>query len=247
MFAVFCLRLACGMMGALVLVPSRQVNPRFLRAHFLTALGLTAAALALGEQPGPWRWPAFAGVALGFCGWVVWSLDAAPAGAWLIGLTAGALTAASGALALASEPGGGSVGPLAEDFLSAAVLGTSTTAMLIGHSYLTAPAMSLAPLMRLLAALLVALALRAAGEAVAVWSWTVGRSVVNLEEETLLWLGLRWAVGLAAPLVLAGMAREAARIRSTQSATGILYVVVIFCFLGELTSQVLRAVPGSVP
>ena len=30
-------------------------------------------------------------------------------------------------------------------------------------------------------------------------------------------------------------------IRSTQSATGILYVVVIFCFLGELTGQLLRS------
>ena len=36
------------------------------------------------------------------------------------------------------------------------------------------------------------------------------------------------------------MAWRTARIRSTQSATGILYVVVIFCFLGELTSQLLR-------
>jgi len=42
-------------------------------------------------------------------------------------------------------------------------------------------------------------------------------------------------VGLVAPLVLTWMAWQTARIRSTQSATGILYVVVIFCFLGELT------------
>jgi hypothetical protein len=35
------------------------------------------------------------------------------------------------------------------------------------------------------------------------------------------------------------MAWETARIRSTQSATGILYVVVILVFLGELTSLLL--------
>jgi hypothetical protein len=35
------------------------------------------------------------------------------------------------------------------------------------------------------------------------------------------------------------MAWETAKIRSTQSATGILYVVVIVCFLGELTGQLL--------
>jgi hypothetical protein len=36
------------------------------------------------------------------------------------------------------------------------------------------------------------------------------------------------------------MAWQTARLRSTQSATGILYVVVICCFFGELTGQVLR-------
>jgi hypothetical protein len=40
------------------------------------------------------------------------------------------------------------------------------------------------------------------------------------------------------------MAWESAKIRSTQSATGILYVVVIFCFLGELSSQLLLATPA---
>jgi hypothetical protein len=42
------------------------------------------------------------------------------------------------------------------------------------------------------------------------------------------------------------MAWETARIRSTQSATGILYVVVILSFLGELTSQLLREKTGFV-
>ena len=46
-------------------------------------------------------------------------------------------------------------------------------------------------------------------------------------------------LGFVAPLVLGWMAWQTARIRSTQSATGILYVVVIFCFLGELTSLLL--------
>jgi hypothetical protein len=45
---------------------------------------------------------------------------------------------------------------------------------------------------------------------------------------------------LLLPLVLGWMAWQTTRIRSTQSSTGILYVVVIFCFLGELTSLLLR-------
>src|SRR5260370_963533 len=75
-------------------------------------------------------------------------------------------------------------------------------------------------------------------------SWTAEHSLVNLENETVLWLPLRWGVGLLAPLVLGWMAWESAKIRSTQSATGILYVVVICCFLGELTSQLLFSNTG---
>ncbi len=59
-----------------------------------------------------------------------------------------------------------------------------------------------------------------------------------------LWLGVRWVIGLVGPLVLGWMAWETARIRSTQSATGILYVVVILVFLGELTSQLLLEKTG---
>ena len=46
------------------------------------------------------------------------------------------------------------------------------------------------------------------------------------------------------PLALTWMAWQAARIRSTQSATGILYVVVLLSFLGELTGQLLRDTTG---
>ena len=59
-------------------------------------------------------------------------------------------------------------------------------------------------------------------------------------DDTQLLLPVRWLVGFAGPLVLGWMAWQTARIRSTQSATGILYVVVILCFLGELTGLLLR-------
>jgi hypothetical protein len=48
-------------------------------------------------------------------------------------------------------------------------------------------------------------------------------------------------LGFVGPLVFGWMAWQSARIRSTQSATGILYVVVIFCFLGELTGQLMHS------
>jgi hypothetical protein len=99
--------------------------------------------------------------------------------------------------------------------------------------------MSLTPLRRLLAVLFLATLARVGVAAVGLWSWTAGHSLFNLEDETVLWLPLRWGLGFVGPLVLGWMAWQTARIRSTKSATGILYVIVIFCFLGELTSQLL--------
>ena len=118
----------------------------------------------------------------------------------------------------------------------AAVLGTATTAMLMGHSYLIAPAMSLTPLLRLVASLFVSLLARALAGGLAFW--TSGISLSKLDDTTMV-LPVRWGPGIVLPLVLAVMAWQTARMRSTQSATGILYVAVIFCFVGELTSQLL--------
>jgi hypothetical protein len=112
--------------------------------------------------------------------------------------------------------------------------------MLLGHSYLISPSLSIRPLMRLLAAVAVAVAARAAADGYALARWTADHSLGSLTTEETLWLPVRWLVGFAAPLALDWMAWQAARIRSTQSATGILYVVVIFCFLGELMGLLLR-------
>jgi len=100
--------------------------------------------------------------------------------------------------------------------------------------------------MRLLAALFVATGLRMALAAWGLWSWSAGHSQINWEDETVLWLPVRWGLGFGGPFLLGCMARAAAKIRSTQSATGILYVLVVLTFLGELTSQILTANTGYV-
>ncbi|MFO0863600.1 MAG: hypothetical protein U0744_02885 [Gemmataceae bacterium] len=111
------------------------------------------------------------------------------------------------------------------------------SSMLMGHSYLIAPAMSMSPLLRLLAMFAVALAARIGLACYGLHGWW--GSQTSPENETMLWLGARWLLGLAAPIILGWMSWETARIRSTQSATGILYVVSIVCFLGELLSMLL--------
>ncbi len=252
MLATFCLRLACGLIATLVLLSPTQVNPRFYRTHFLTALGLAAVAgVFVGDQGDFWPWLALGGaVLLALFGSIAWMLERAPGGTPLIFLTTVALALALGRLAYVaggfpseSATEASDFGcRLADDFSSAALLGTATTAMLIGHSYLIAPAMSLTPLLRLLTAFFMCTTLRLLVAFAGLWYWTGEHSLVNLE--TILWLVPRWGLGLIGPLGLGWMAWETARIRSTQSATGILYVVVIFCFLGELTSQLLVARTG---
>ncbi len=243
MLAIFCLRLASGLIGALWLLSPSQVNPRFYRTHFLTALGLAVVAtLLLRHQAGVALWVALSSsLVLAFLGSVIWSLERVPAGQTLIGLTTLALVTALGLAHRTEEQASSLTWQLAADLSSAALLGTATTAMLMGHSYLMAPTMSLTPLLRLLVALFVVTALRMAVAGTGLWFWTAEHSLTKLNEVTL-WLPLRWGLGFLAPLLLGWMAWQAAVIRSTQSATGILYVVVIFCFLGELTSQLLVGV-----
>jgi hypothetical protein len=240
MLGTFCLRLACGLACSLLVLSPKQVNQRFYRVHFLTVLGL----LALGGVARGFADPALlTALACAFFGSLIWSLDEAPGGRLLMGLVALATVVVLALQTHALPPEGiESVGlgwRLADDLTSALLLGAAMTAMLMGHSYLIAPAMSLTPLFRLLALLLMATVLRMALAGAGLWSWTAGHSLGNLEDETVLWLPLRWGLGFAAPLALSWMAWQTTRIRSTQSATGILYVVVIFCFLGELTSQLL--------
>lgn len=241
MAATFCLRLAAGLLLMLPILPPEIIPPRFFRVHFLTALGLLAVVGVLIFDVASLDFWLIFGVAALACliGSIVWHLDEAPGGYASIYLTPIVLAACliRGGMLVRGDADA----PLriADDVLSALVVGSATTAMLMGHSYLIAPAMSIAPLMRLLAALAGSVVLRSGLAGFGLWSFTASHSASNLETELLLWLPARWILGVIGPLALGWMAWETARIRSTQSATGILYVVVIVTFLGELTSQLL--------
>jgi hypothetical protein len=54
----------------------------------------------------------------------------------------------------------------------------------------------------------------------------------------------RSLMGLGAPLLLAGLIWQTVKIRSTQSATGLLYVLLILVLFGELISSFLRVATG---
>jgi hypothetical protein len=242
MLPTFCLRLALGMIASLPLLFAAGVQPRFFRTHFLTLLGLLALAVPFLVEQADWLFWFLLGAdfLLGIVGAVAFSLDGAPGGrTWV-------LLAALALLGTLIQFRSGFPRLLADDLTSSAVLGSAMTAMLLGHSYLISPSLSIKPLYTLLGALGVTLVLRLCLALLGLWSWTRGQASGTLEQEVLLWLPVRWGLGFLLPLVLGWMAYETARIRSTQSATGILYVVVIFCFLGELTAQLLLEKTGSV-
>jgi hypothetical protein len=258
MLATFCVRLALGLVACLLLLPARQLHPRFFRTHFLTALGLlVVATLTAWPEVGGWpRGLLAAGTALTLLGALSWTLAPAPGGRAIVVLTAATLVAA---LMHMTPPPAWTLGTpdsahalpesppallLADHLTSAALLGSAMTAMLIGHSYLISPGMSLSPLMRLLAALGVALGLRAVVIGAGLWLWTADAVLYNLTGDAAFWLPVRWLVGVVAPLVFGWMAYASARIRSTQSATGILYVAVVCGFLGELLGLLLTRQTG---
>jgi hypothetical protein len=251
MLPLFCIRLALGLLAALLLLRPTQINPRFYRTHFLTGFGLIALAMVLRASADELSasWALYAALALALLGSMAWSIEGAPGGIALIVLTLAALgtTLLAGWVKLpASTPGlqQAEGWQIAGEVSSLILLGVATTAMLMGHSYLVAPAMSLTPLKTLLGALFVSLVLRAslAGLSLCMWTEHVGR--VSLTDVTILWLPVRWLLGLILPAVLGLMAWHTTRIRNTQSSTGILYIVVVFVFLGELTAQLLLNVTG---
>lgn len=247
MLAEFCIRLAAGMAACLLLLspaasarpaPGQKplAHPNFFRTHLLTILGFACLAVLFLPTVGwPLRAALIAAAMFATFGSVSWSLERSPGGVSLIVLT---LAALASALVLLE---GKSAGQLVGAVSSAALLGAALSAMLMGHNYLVAPSMSLTPLFRLLSALGVALVVRLVVDGYALARFTSVHPTDRLMSgDAALWLPVRWLIGLAGPAVLTWMAWQTTRIRATQSSTGILYVVVIFCFLGELTGQLLR-------
>jgi len=137
--------------------------------------------------------------------------------------------------------------------LAGVVSGGFLMTMLLGHAYLTAGGeMSHHPFLRLTRLMLYALLARgvlAAATGLAPWWFAAGSGEAFGDEAAAgLWTALeivvRFAVGIAVPAVLTAMAIACVRIRSYQSATGILYVASLLVFIGELTALTLMQETG---
>ena len=157
------------------------------------------------------------------------------------------------ALLLAAQVGWTAVGPdqawtldnwpqFIGSLTAAMLLGTTITAMLLGHWYLNEPGMQLAPLNRLLNLVVLAIIVR-----VLVCGSGVIYTLATADDINARWwmfVTFRWLGGFAGLLLLTIMARLTLRIPNTQSATGILYAATILAILGELTSQLLSDTSG---
>ncbi len=134
-------------------------------------------------------------------------------------------------------------------FLTMMLLGISNFSMILGHYYLVVPKLSEEPLIYSLHIFWVVIFLKI------IFSFSVIFSVgfPYLEEGTVLgdgyvynWLfiGMRYLWGYVAPLVLSFFTFRLCKLRSIQSATGVLYIVEFFVIVGELISVYLMAKHG---
>ncbi len=240
MLSDFALRLAGGMAGTLLITPSRDVPLTFFRTHCLVILGLlvlAALAMATGRPAlDQATWAIIAAGTLAFLGSAAWGLGVVRVAlpmTLVVAATAGGLLVDASRAAPVAEWAQGAATRLA----SAGLLGTTLTAMLLGHHYLTAPAMSIVPLRRFVRGMAWALGLRALLAAIGAALWALDRD--SAAAATTLTLAVRWGMGIGGPALSAYMTWETVKIRSTQSATGILYIAMTLVLFGELTGMVL--------
>jgi hypothetical protein len=159
------------------------------------------------------------------------------------GLVLAGIAAAFWPLAGSPLNGGGIVLMVA---LSAAVLGSATTGMLLGHWYLVTPALTNRPLLQAIGVLLISLVLQAVVLPLTLGG--VGRGSGSLTHALGLSpvLSVLWALGaVVLPLVAAGLALATCRLRSFMSTTGLLYLAMIAILPGQLLGQLLFFVAAS--
>ena len=163
-------------------------------------------------------------------------------------------TVVAGGLSLVAQAVGLSAGEMAPSaaltvasFLSsAALLGGACTAMILGHWYLVLPSMDVSLLQSMVKFHIGSTLVRAVvvvavvGSALASWQAPSGAGYSQYVwslDGVFLWQ--RVLFGLGSPAVLSYLTWETAKIRSTQSATGILYVDFFTVVVGEVLAKYL--------
>jgi hypothetical protein len=251
MLADFAVRVAFGLSIALLLTSWREVPPPFFRTVLLVALGLLVlAALDQARDGGKslFWWLVVAAALFSYLGAVAWGL-----GLPALGRVTCVFVSLATACWLAVWSSSSSEGLWALNALSrlasGLVIGSTLMAMLLGHHYLTAPTMSIDPLKRSVAISGCVLAARAVLAGVGMYlapKISAGTGVATLLPGSGLFLTARWGLGFVGAAIGTYLAWKTVQLRSTQSATGILYIIIIFVLFGELTSLILAGRGGVI-
>jgi hypothetical protein len=249
--ADFVVRLAFGLAITLLLTSWRAVPLPFFRTGTQVVLSLLVLAALDQARAGGERWVLWcliAGAVLAYLATLAWGLGLPKLGKGAIALlvlaTLGWLVAAS-----RSAEAGLSLLNTSSRLASGFLIGSTLTAMLLGHYYLTAPAMSIEPLKRLVAFMAGGLVARCLLAGIGVWAQGSGYFEAGAGSSLSIFgtlLTARWGIGFFASGVATYMTWKTATIRSTQSATGILYISMIFVLFGELTSMVVAGRGGGL-
>jgi len=256
MIATFLLQLGTGCLLGLLPVPAPATGRAFNRfvaglGAFLLMLGAGASLQSSGRTLTSPVWglavvAALVSAALANMGRVEGSrLPARLAAACAVA----ALVLDAAALAKgAASPGGATVARYVLDAVSGAwLLGSVLIAMILGHYYLNIAGLAIDHLVRLCLVSMAAVGLRAL---VASWGlvedgprlfapWLQGGIEGGGEMLSIVVLLQRLLFGILGAALLTTMAWRTARINSTQSATGILYIGFIAVIVGELASRYL--------
>ena len=264
----FLILLAGGVLLAAALSDPKQVTLHWLRLAGILALCFAAGAVFfyLGREPSPDASPVYRRVQLGLIATmalailgqlafaqVAWGRAQRffAAAAFVLAVLAGAnvlhesMAAPERDAAVRFPPKALSV--LIQTVACAGVSAMSGLVlmdMLLGHAYLTASNMTMRPFRRLNLALAIATGVRvlmAVGLVPALQSW---RPLYMMWGRFGLYALTRWLVGLAVPAVFIYMAHDCIKRRSTQSATGILYVTGVLVFIGEIVALYLLRETG---
>jgi protein NrfD len=252
---LFLSHLGIGIALTLVLV-SREAGVKFFR--FNAGLAAILIAVAFAFRPGD---DVYATSQMAF-----WSLSVAEGAVVLYWLTVGRALAsirpaiiwtavAAGLIALVAEALSVTTGRelwlqalTVASFLSSALfLGGACTAMILGHWYLVIPSMQVSHLQSIVKVHIASLIGRLIVVAAAVFLALATMSQPGVEPNFQRYIfsvgGIffwqRVLFGLAGPAVLSYLTWETAKIRSTQSATGILYVDFFTVVVGEVLAKYL--------
>ena len=235
--------LAAGGLAITALLALRKPLPEsFLRfCSIAVALAAVVAALSsTGESAGPRILLAAAAL-----GWYVW-LRARGAS-----VTPALIALVAGLAALVAE-----CGSLPEHLLcmtgavsSGLLMGAVSVSMVLGHWYLVDTSLSIAALKQGALAYCATVAFRSTHVAFALvgGGWEALR-LSRAEDIFFSPLGffflIRILIGLVAPALLAVLIWKTVQMRSTQSATGLLYIALTLVLFGELISQFLTLATG---